>query len=112
MAKVPELIPGATSVWAQYTLRLECRDEVIAGLKKSGIPTAIYYPIPLYRQTGYRHLPTAAERLPVSELLAGQVLSLPMHAYLDKDAQERIISVIREIGSPPTSSRWTPGARC
>jgi len=96
VAKVPELMPGATSVWAQYTVLLGRRDEVAACLKKTGIPTAVYYPIPLHRQTGYRHFPGAEEGLPMSEALAGQVLSLPMHAYLDEATQDRVVAAMRE----------------
>jgi dTDP-4-amino-4,6-dideoxygalactose transaminase len=94
VAIVPRLIAGATSAWAQYTIRLPERDKVAVRLKAQGIPTAVYYPIPLHRQTGYRDFPTAPGGLPVSERLAGEVLSLPMHAYLDEATQDRIVTAI------------------
>jgi UDP-2-acetamido-2-deoxy-ribo-hexuluronate aminotransferase len=95
VAKVPERMPGATSSWAQYTIRVAGRDQVAAQLKAQGIPTAIYYPIPLHRQTGYTHYPSAPGGLPVSERLADEVLSLPMHAYLEPETQDRIIAAVR-----------------
>lgn len=94
VAKVPELIAGASSVWAQYTIVVNDRDRVAAACKAEGIPTAIYYPIPLNRQTGYRHFPSVPGGAPVAEDLARRVISLPMHPFLDEEAQERIITVV------------------
>jgi dTDP-4-amino-4,6-dideoxygalactose transaminase len=64
-------------------------------LKAEGIPTAIYYPKSLHQQTAYRHFPVAAGGLPVSEKLSTEVISLPMHAYLDESTQDRIIEAVR-----------------
>ena len=88
---------GSTSVWAQYTIRLPAgrRDALAAALKAQGIPTAIYYPKPLHRQDAYRHFPVAEGGAPVSERLADEVISLPMHAYLDEATQDRIIAAVR-----------------
>jgi dTDP-4-amino-4,6-dideoxygalactose transaminase len=61
-------------------------------MKQAGIPTAIYYPIPLHMQTGYRQFPTAPGGLPVSERLSREVISLPMHPYLDEMTQDQIIA--------------------
>ncbi|MCW0183316.1 MAG: DegT/DnrJ/EryC1/StrS family aminotransferase [Zavarzinia sp.] len=95
IARVPRLMAGATSVWAQYTLLLEDRARVAAACKEAGVPTAIYYPIPLSHQEGYKHFPTGPGGVPVSEKLSGQVLSLPMHPYLTEEAQDRIIAAVR-----------------
>lgn len=97
VAAVPRLPNGSTSVWAQYTIRVapERRDGLGAALKAEGIPTAIYYPKPLHRQTAYRQFPAVEGGLAVSERLAGEVISLPMHAYLDEPVQDRIISALR-----------------
>ena len=94
---VPRLAPGSTSVWAQYTLRLPPgrRDELAATLKAQGIPTAIHYPIPLHRQQPYQQFPIAAGGAPVSERLSEEVISLPMHAYLEEATQDRIIEAMR-----------------
>jgi dTDP-4-amino-4,6-dideoxygalactose transaminase len=97
VATVPVVPDGYTSVWAQYTLRLApgTRDELARALQAEGIPTAIYYAKPLHRQTAYRDFPVAAAGLAVSERLADEVLSLPMHAYLDEPTQERIVDAVK-----------------
>ena len=59
------------------------------------MPTAIYYPIPLHRQQAYKHFPVGKGGVAVSERLASEVISLPMHAYLDAATQDRIIDVTR-----------------
>jgi dTDP-4-amino-4,6-dideoxygalactose transaminase len=98
VATVPALVPGSTSVWAQYTIRLAPgrRDALAATLRAQGIPTAIYYPIPLHRQEPYRGFPVAEGGAPVSDRLAAEVISLPMHAYLDEVTQGRIIEAVRD----------------
>jgi dTDP-4-amino-4,6-dideoxygalactose transaminase len=98
VVSVPRLASGSTSVWAQYTIRLPDgvdRDGFAAALKAQGIPTAIYYPKSMHQQTAYRNFPIAAGGLPVSEKLSEDVISLPMHAYLDEPTQERIIKAVR-----------------
>ena len=94
---VPRVPSGATSVWAQYTIRIPDgrRDKFAAALKAEGIPTAIYYPIPLHRQQAYKHFPVGDAGVAVSDQLAGEVISLPMHAYLDAATQDRIIEATR-----------------
>jgi dTDP-4-amino-4,6-dideoxygalactose transaminase len=87
---------GCGSVWAQYTIRVPAarRDRIAADLKAQGIPTAIHYAKPLHRQTAFGGISIAADELPVSERLAGEVLSLPMHPYLAEDAQDRITDAV------------------
>jgi dTDP-4-amino-4,6-dideoxygalactose transaminase len=100
IVKTPDLIPGATSVWAQYTLTLSegiDRAKIMAHCKDSGIPTMIYYPIPLSQQKGYKHYPSVPGGVPVSESLSTRVLSLPMHPYLAEEAQDYIISSVHEV---------------
>ncbi len=95
---VPRLAAGCTSVWAQYTIRLPRgtdRDGFAAALKAQGIPTAIYYPKSMHQQTAYRGFPITEGGLPVSESLSSDVISLPMHAYLDEAVQDRIIAAVR-----------------
>lgn len=93
VAMVPRVPQGSTSVWAQYTIRLEPgrRDALAAALQAEGIPTAIYYPKPVHRQQAYARFPSVEGGLPVSERLADEVISLPMHGYLDAPTQDRII---------------------
>jgi dTDP-4-amino-4,6-dideoxygalactose transaminase len=97
VAIVPKMAEGLTSVWAQYTIRLARgrRDELAAALKAEGIPTAIYYPIPLHKQEAYKHFPASRSGLAVSERLPDEVISLPMHPYLDEPTQIRIIDSLR-----------------
>ena len=98
VVSVPRLASGCTSVWAQYTIRLPAgtdRDGFAAALKAQGIPTAIYYPKSVHQQTAYRDYPVADGGLPVSEKLSDDVISLPMHAYLDEPTQERVIRAVR-----------------
>jgi dTDP-4-amino-4,6-dideoxygalactose transaminase len=71
------------------------RDVLAASLKAEGIPTAIYYPIPLHLQQAYKHYPVGKGGVAVSARLAGEVISLPMHAYLDAPTQDRIIDSVR-----------------
>jgi dTDP-4-amino-4,6-dideoxygalactose transaminase len=82
----PRIPRGFQSVWAQYRLA--------ADLKAEGIPTAIYYPRPLHRQAAYQGYPVSGEGVPLSERLSLEVLSLPMHPYLEPAQQDRIIDAI------------------
>jgi dTDP-4-amino-4,6-dideoxygalactose transaminase len=97
LIKVPTVPAGSTSVWAQYTIRLKAgtRDAFAAALKADGIPTAIYYPIPLHLQQAYKQYPVGKGGVAVSEKLAAEVISLPMHPYLDEPTQGRIVDSVR-----------------
>jgi dTDP-4-amino-4,6-dideoxygalactose transaminase len=98
LVSVPRLASGCTSIWAQYTIRLPAgcdRDGFAAALKAQGIPTAIYYVKSMHQQTAYRDFPVAEGGLPACERLSNDVISLPMHAYLDEPTQERIINAVR-----------------
>lgn len=90
--RIPVMIDGATSTWAQYTLQVEDRAKFQADLKAAGVPTAVYYPIPLSRQKAYAHYPSAPT--PVSEALSSRVVSLPMYPYLEEAAQDRVIAAV------------------
>jgi dTDP-4-amino-4,6-dideoxygalactose transaminase len=90
--KVQRVIDGATSTWAQYTLQVDDRAKFQVDLKAAGVPTAVYYPIPLNRQKAYAHYPSAPT--PVSDSLSSKVVSLPMHPYLDEPTQDRIIAAV------------------
>lgn len=95
----PQIPADSTSVWAQYTLRApgHDRDAITAALKERGVPTAVYYPKPLHQQTAYKSFPVVGGALPVSERAAGEVFSLPMHAYLDDETQDFIIDQVRAV---------------
>ena len=91
---VPKVIEGGVSVWAQYTIETKDRDGLIGHLREAGVPTAVYYPIPIHKQGVYSGYPTPGG-LPVTEAKAETVMSLPMHPYLTTDAQDQVIAAIR-----------------
>jgi dTDP-4-amino-4,6-dideoxygalactose transaminase len=98
VALTPFIMPDCVSVWAQYTIRVPAasRDAFQAALKAKGVPTTVYYPKPLNEQTAYKRYPVAGNGLPVSERVAKEVVSLPMHPYLDEATQAYIVAVARE----------------
>lgn len=100
LLEVPSLSAGATSSWAQYTVKLPQgadRDAVSARLGEAGVPTAIYYPIPMHQQPPYQHYPVSADGLKVTHDLCARVMALPMHPYLTEDAQHIIASELRKV---------------
>ena len=94
VVRAPAVIAGGVSVWAQYTIETEDRDGLAAHLRGEEIPTAVYYPVPLHKQAPYARYPQPGG-LPVTEAASAKVISLPMHAYLEPDTQDRIVSAIR-----------------
>jgi dTDP-4-amino-4,6-dideoxygalactose transaminase len=94
---VPQASNQHACVWAQYTVRVSGgrRDALAKALGARGIPTAQYYPVPSHRQGAYRDYPVAEGGLAVTDRLAGEVISLPMHAYLDDPTQDRIVAAVR-----------------
>lgn len=92
--RTPHVIEGAQSTWAQYTIQVSDREKFQADLKAHGVPTAVYYPIPLSRQKGYKGFPSTPT--PVSERISKSVVSLPMHPDLDEATQQRIIDAVLE----------------
>lgn len=94
---VPVRQPGSSHVFHQYTLRVKDgrRDALQAHLQSLGIPSMIYYPVPLYRQKAFAHFAQPGFSLPVTELLCQEVLSLPIHTELDADTQQVVISAVR-----------------
>jgi dTDP-4-amino-4,6-dideoxygalactose transaminase len=91
----PSVTPGAVSVWAQYVIEHRNRDGLAAHLRGQGIPSAVYYPVPMHLQAPYAQFPRGAGGLPVSEAKAATVLALPMHPYLAPDVQDGIIAAVR-----------------
>jgi len=92
---VPAVLPGAVSTWAQYTVVSSHRDAIMASLKELNVPTVVYYAKPLHHQTAYKGYPVGGNSLPVTDRLAEQVFSLPMHPYLGDNVQEYIISSVK-----------------
>ncbi len=96
---LPGRLPARRSTWAQYTIRLEARDEVQAALAAQEIPTAIHYPVPMHLQPAYREYGEGPGSLPVSERLSRQVLCLPMYADLDEATATRIARALRDAAA-------------
>ncbi len=94
--QVPKLMAGATSVWAQYTIVTERRDELAKACREAGVPTAIHYASPLHVLPAYRQFPMAPSGLSQAAWLAGHVISLPMHAYLTEETQDLVIDAVRD----------------
>ena len=97
VVKTPIVPNGFYSSWAQYTIQvenIEVRAKLQAALKACDIPTAIYYPIPMHRQTAFNYLNLDENRCPVSDQLADTVISLPIHPYLSESDQDMICKVV------------------
>ena len=98
IAKTPIVPEGYYSSWAQYTIQLEskeARNGLQEALKANGIPTAIYYPIPMHRQTAFNYLNINDNLCPVSDQLADTVISLPIHPYLSEEDQDKVCNAVR-----------------
>lgn len=80
--KLPQVKADCTSVWAQYTVRVQNRDQVQDKLKASDVPTAVHYPVPLHIQECFQYLSLKQGAYPISEQAAQQVISLPMNPFL------------------------------
>jgi dTDP-4-amino-4,6-dideoxygalactose transaminase len=97
--ETPRLAVGVSSSWAQYTIKLPDgvdRDAVCSRMRASGVPTAIYYPVPMHCQPPYSHFPVAGGALQTTDRLSRCVMSLPMHPYLDADTQDVIVAALKD----------------
>jgi UDP-2-acetamido-2-deoxy-ribo-hexuluronate aminotransferase len=94
VVQVPQVAPGCTSVWAQYSVQSEHRELLLQKLQAAQIPAAIYYPVPLHLQRAFAHLGYKPGDFPVSENASRRIFSLPMHPYLGQADQERIVQTL------------------
>ena len=88
--------PDRTSVYAQYTVRAPDRAALESGLKAKGVPTAIHYPLALHQQPAYATLSPGAS-FPNAELLAREVIGLPMHPYLAEAVQDQVVEAVAQV---------------
>lgn len=95
VSSVPYVKDGYVSTWAQYTIEHENRDGLQVTLREKGIPSAVYYPIPLHQQPGYAAFTSGPLDLSVSEAKAKTVISLPFSPYLSAETQDEIISAVK-----------------
>jgi len=96
VVETPAQLPGSDTIWAQYTIQLPHRDAVAASLRQRGIPTQIYYPLPMHLQPAYAQYGEGNGSLPVFERLCQRVLALPMHPYLEEATIETICDGVRQ----------------
>ena len=92
--RVPSVIAGGVSTWAQYTIEVDGWEGLAAALKEKGVPTARYYPKPVHHQTAYKMHPAEGGALKNTDDCIDKVISLPMHPYLETDTQDMIIETI------------------
>ena len=95
VAGVPEVMPGNTHVYAQYTIRTPNRDALGAKLKEAGIPTAVYYPKCLHEQPVFASCGNKLGDFPVAEQASREVISLPMHPFLSEAEQDAIVEAVK-----------------
>jgi UDP-2-acetamido-2-deoxy-ribo-hexuluronate aminotransferase len=83
-----------TSVYAQYTVQTENRDELVEQIKQAGVPIAVHYPVPLHLQPAFKNFGYKEGDLPVAEAVAKRVFSLPMGPDLSDEVQGKIVATI------------------
>ena len=97
VSAVPHVADGTVSTWAQYTIEHENRDGLRQHLNSKGVPSAVYYPVPMHMNEAYKRFADYSGPLPVTEAKAETVISLPMHPYLDEATQDEIIDAVRSF---------------
>jgi dTDP-4-amino-4,6-dideoxygalactose transaminase len=96
---MPRSRDGVTHVYHQYTLRVARRDEFAARLAERGVGTGVYYPIPVHQQKPFQALGYGDQRHPVSERLAGEVLSIPVHPGLRDADVSTVIEAVNDVAA-------------
>jgi dTDP-4-amino-4,6-dideoxygalactose transaminase len=97
LIKTPDINNKYLSVWAQYTLRHKNRDLLQKGLAQKGIPTMVYYPVPMHRQNAYKKYNYNNRSLPNSDMLSNEVFSIPIYPDMHNDDQDYIITEILNL---------------
>ncbi|MDA9152159.1 DegT/DnrJ/EryC1/StrS family aminotransferase [bacterium] len=96
--QTPIIKKNRTSAWAQYTLRVNNRDNLQLKLKEQGIPTSVFYPIPLNLQECFRYLMSKHGDFPISDKASKEVLSLPMNSFLDDSQIDYLVTNVMKLG--------------
>ena len=94
---LPFVDERATSAFAQYSVRVQNRDDVQARLKEEGIPTAVHYPMPLHLQECFAYLGYEKEDFPIAELISKEIMSLPMNSYIRLHEIDHIKKVLVNV---------------
>lgn len=96
LVEVPQKATGVISAWAQYTIKVNNRDALQKELASEGIPTAVYYPLPMHLQPAYVAYGDGAGSLPISEALSKKVISLPMNPYWTENDLQSVVAAVRQ----------------
>jgi UDP-2-acetamido-2-deoxy-ribo-hexuluronate aminotransferase len=94
--QTPIIKLNRSSAWAQYTLRVKNRDTLQIKLKENGIPTSVFYPIPLHLQECFQYLRHQQGDFPISEKASNEVMSIPMNPFLTNEQIDYVINKARE----------------
>jgi dTDP-4-amino-4,6-dideoxygalactose transaminase len=92
--QLPQVRPHTDHVFHLYVVQCERRDELAAFLKERGIGTAVHYPVPVHLQPAYRHLGYAPGSLPLTEKVAGRILSLPLYAHMPEEFVDEVVTAV------------------
>ena len=92
----PKIKSYNTSVYAQYCILSDKREQIIQNLRKNDIPYALYYPIPLHLQKVFSYLDYKEGDFPIAEKISKKILALPMHPYLKYEQQIKIVNIIKQ----------------
>ena len=97
--QIPERFESSTHVFHQYTLRVKngTRDQLKEHLSSVGVPSMIYYPVPLYKQNAFKNYINSSFALPVTEMLSDEVISLPIHSEMKDEHLSHIISAVQNF---------------
>lgn len=95
--KTPCVKNESTSVWAQYTVRLQNRDALQSKLLQAGVPTAVHYPKPLHLQECFQFLSFARGDFPVSEQLSEEVMSIPMNPFMTDAEIQYVADILNQL---------------
>ena len=112
IVKTPVVPEGYYSSWAQYTLQVKNKEQragLQVALKALDIPTAVYYPIPMHRQTAFSYLDINDNHCPIADQLADTVISLPIHPYLSEADQDMICEAVCNYLQKYSMTIWVYG---
>ena len=96
VARVPHIVAGNTSVYAQYTIEVDNREAFCAALQAAGVPTAVHYPVPLHLQPVFAGLGKGVGSFPLAEAAANRVVSLPMFPDMGAAQQDEVVAAVRQ----------------
>ena len=94
---LPTIKEDRSHVFHLFIIQLDCRDEILEQLKKSGVHCGLHYPIPLHLQDAYSHLNLGPKTFPVSEGTAKRILSLPMYPELEKQQIQYVCDTLHKL---------------